>query len=235
MVQSAVSYIGIALNVILLVLLSRGYIHKHRLLFAYAVVHLCTGVLENLVLYANGNGTPYNNFYWADEVLVDLLLFLMVIMLIRQAAAGRPTGAAASKIMIVVLVAAVVLPFVFGKFPIVPERTPFRLSGRWFITASQVLNFGGAIMNLVLWGNLIGTRQRDPRMLTICAGLGIAITGEAIRYGLLALFTSSGLRQVADVFGGLTHMAGWAIWCWAFRPGTAPAAGPPGSGTSSGY
>ena len=217
--NTAASFLSIAFNILLIALLLRGFYRKYIVLFLYASVHLLTGFLENLLFYTKGpESTFYINVYWIDEILVDTLLFLMVIVLIREVAAGRPTGALAGKLLAVVVAAAIALPFVFGNHPLTPGSSPPRLSGRWFFSASQILNFGGALMNLVLWGNLIGTKQRDPRMLTICAGLGVAVTGQAVRYGIIALRTTSGVSQAANVFGVLTHIAGLVIWCWAFRP-----------------
>jgi len=233
-ILSASKYFDIILNVILVYLLIGNFSRRYALLLAYASVQLITGLVEEVVDRSYGTQSAlYNYAYWTDEILVDLLLFLMVIVLVRQTAEGRPAGAVATKIAALVVAAAFVLPFVFGNRIVVPASSPVRLSGRWFTTASQVLNFGGAIMNLVLWGNLIGTKQRDPRMLAICAGLGIAITGEAVRYGLLSLFSSNGLRRATTIFGILTHTAGWLIWCWAFRPGRSQP--DPPAVTSSGY
>ncbi len=227
------TFLSIALDVVLVILLLRGPFRQFPVLFTFASVHFLTGILELGLSYLVGPAaTLYVNIYWIDEILVDVLLFLLVIVLIRVAAAGRPAGAAAGKILVLAVLAAAGLPFLFGHRAFIPASSPVRLNGRWFFTASQILNFGGAIMNLVLWGNLIGVKQRDPRMLTICAGLGIAITGEAIRYGLLALSTSPGLRQASNVLGTLTHTAGWVIWCWAFRPRSSEAMP---TATSSGY
>ena len=45
-------------------------------------------------------------------------------------------------------------------------------------------------MNLGLWTALIGTKKRDPLLLTVSAGLGVAVTGAAIAFGLQAVHAS---------------------------------------------
>jgi hypothetical protein len=94
-----------------------------------------------------------------------------------------------------------------------------RFSTAWFDGTSQLLNFGGAIMNLGLWTALIGIKKRDPLLLTVSAGLGVAVTGAAIAFGLRR-FTppDSTAQQLADLFKTVTYLASVAIWCWAFRP-----------------
>jgi hypothetical protein len=51
----------------------------------------------------------------------------------------------------------------------------------------------------------------------VSAGLGVAVTGIAITYGLLQ-FTSTSFRWLPDLFKSLTQVASMVIWCWAFRP-----------------
>ena len=86
------------------------------------------------------------------------------------------------------------------------------------------------MMNLGLWTALIGTKKRDPLLLTVSAGLGVAVTGAAIAYGLRRYRTPRGLpQQLANLFKTLTYLASVAIWCWAFRP-----AGGQEAGSSSG-
>jgi hypothetical protein len=53
----------------------------------------------------------------------------------------------------------------------------------------------------------------------VCAGLGVAVTGVAITYGLLQ-FTSADFRWLPDLFKSLTQVGSLVIWCWAFRPST---------------
>jgi hypothetical protein len=124
-----------------------------------------------------------------------------------------------------------ILPFVlYHNRPI--------FGSHWFNGATQVINFGAAILTLVLWGALIASRERDPQLMMVCAGLGITVAGAAFAWGVrqLALGDTNAavnVRDIADFFAVLTYLGGLALWCWAFRfpaPVTTPAAAPLASG-----
>ena len=116
--------------------------------------------------------------------------------------------------------------------PFVMFQRPLFLM-RWMDHTSQLLNFGAAIMNLFLWTALIGSRQRDPRLLMVSAGLGVAVTGAAIAYGFRALIGKAGPLWLPDVFLSVTHLICVFLWCWAFRPVRKPGAASPARVTSA--
>ena len=203
--------VSLALQVLLVFLLLRGPIRKYFIIFLYSVVYLSTSVVEVIVSRQGGKLTPlYARVYWTDEIVLDLLLFLLVIVLALRATAQSPLRGAVAKLLLVVTVLALVLPFVIG--------TSRFFSARWFRLTSQILNFGGALMNLGLWTGLIGSKKREAELLVVSAGLGIAVAGQAIYYGIRLLTANPLLRSFSDVLNVLTHIAGVAIWCWAFRP-----------------
>ena len=117
-----------------------------------------------------------------------------------------------NRFLIGVVVAALVLPFVLFH----PRFTPWPL-GAWFNSTSELLNFGAALMNLPLWATLIGSRLRDPQFLKVSAGLGVAVTGAALAYGLRHFIPPGAFRWVPNLFLMLSQLAGWLLWCSAFR------------------
>jgi hypothetical protein len=92
------------------------------------------------------------------------------------------------------------------------------IEGSWFNSTSELLNFGAAIMNLVLWGVLIADRKRDPQLAVVSVGLGVVVTGAAISYGLKVYIVSSAAVFIPNMFLMLTRLVGWTIWCRAFWP-----------------
>jgi CHASE2 domain-containing sensor protein len=120
------------------------------------------------------------------------------------------------KVLTAVCVIVMALPFVIFKGP------PFQ-STQWFNHTSQLLSFGAAILNLGLWSALVANRKRDPQLLAVSTGLGIAVTGAAISYGVRGYLAANHL-WIPDAFMGLTFMASMVIWCWAFRPRAMPLA-----------
>ncbi|MGA3190094.1 MAG: hypothetical protein ABSF22_23550 [Bryobacteraceae bacterium] len=177
----------------------------------------------------------YARFYWSNDVVVDLLRLVLVMVLIyRIAESAKPT---IGRILSGVVVAMAVLPFVL--FHPTFERLPQQLidsAGQfgsfaaevmklkiprvaWFNSTSQLLNFGAAIMNVILWGALIKSRNREPHIVPLSLGLGILVTGTALSYGLrhFALF-QGGFTAAFNLFLNLTQLGAWLIWCRAFWP-----------------
>jgi len=211
-VFSAFAYVSIALQVLLVCFLFvRGQFRRYPLLLVYSVVFLGLTVAETLVFHAVGFRSPkYRYLYMTDEVIIDLLLFFMVIAMTYKALGDSVLRPKIGRLLAVVAVGAVLLPFVLFQGPF--------FTSQWFEATSQMLNFGAAIMNLALWTALLGNRKRDPLLLAVSAGLGIAVTGAAISYGLLHFkWSATGTpRNLVTLIKSLTHVAGLLIWCWAF-------------------
>ena len=225
MALSQVSFIleaaSIAIQAAVILFLLRGPFRRYPILLLYCVLQLAATVTEEYVLRVFGDTSVlFSKLYWTDEVTLDLLLFLMVIVLTYQALEGSALRKGMGRLLGAVLMIVLVVPFVVFKAR--------RFSSAWFDGTSQLLNFGGAIMNLGLWTALIGTKKRDPLLLTVSAGLGVAVTGAAIAFGLRR-FTppESTAQQLVNLFKTITYLASVAIWCWAFRPAARKNPAPP--------
>jgi hypothetical protein len=216
LVLNAVVLADYLLQVLLLVLLSRGFVRKYSTLFAYSILLLMASTAEVLVsTMAGRRSSLYSRLYWSDEVIVDLMLFLLVIVLTRKALEGNPLRSKADRLLGGVVIAVLVLPFIlfYGRGLFTP---------RWFNRTSQMLNFGGAIMNLALWSALLLNKKRDSRLVTVSAGLGVAVTGAAISYGVRYLNLTPTELQLAAFLKTATHLGSMIIWCWAFWPAAKP-------------
>jgi hypothetical protein len=232
-IQPALQVSGVVLNILLLVLLLRGFLRKYSLLFIYNLAQFLITLAERMLLHDAERSTPfYRHVYWTTEVIWDVLLFLLIADFIHRALAGRPERVFARKILWIVSAGVLILPFVLYY-----NRPIFQ--SHWFNGATQVINFGAAILTLVLWGALIASRERDPQLMTVCAGLGITVAGAAFAWGVRQLARGSAdaavnVRNIADFFAALTYLGGLALWCWAFRfpaRATAPATAPVVSGS----
>lgn len=177
----------------------------------------------------------YSRFYWTNDVVVDLLRFVLVAVLIYKVAENAKP--AIRRILSGVVVAVAVLPFVLfhptyerlsqqyidsasqlGSFAVWVTKLEIPRVA-WFNSTSQLLNFGAAIMNVILWGALIKSKNREPHILPLSLGLGILVTGTALFYGLrhFALL-QGGVAAAFNLFLNLTQLTAWLIWCWAFWP-----------------
>jgi hypothetical protein len=202
-------WISIGLLLVLLILLLRGPFHKYPLILAYCVIQLVLTAGENYFFHQKSKKI-YTMLYWTDEIVLNLVLFLMVITFTYRALGDSPLRATMGKLLSAVCVVVLALPFLVFKGPAF-NSTP------WFNHASQLLSFGAAILNLGLWSALVSNRRRDPQLLAVSAGLGIAVTGAAISYGVRGSFSKEWL-WVPDVFMSATFVICVFIWCWAFRP-----------------
>ncbi len=203
--------LGLSLQVVLVFLLL-GFFRQYTLLLIYSLAQLGSAIIEVYVANNYGRRSPiFSTVYWSDEALLDFLRFTLVIALAYRASAESAAGPGVRKLLVGLVLAAVVLPFLMPGAPILSER--------WFNRSSQMWNFGGAVMNLMLWTVLLGSKRRDPQLLLVSLGVGIAVTGAAIAWGVRLLVRAE-YWWAPNIFLILTYLAGVAIWCWAFRPGT---------------
>jgi len=212
--------VSIVIQALVIVFLLRGPFRRYPLLLLYCASQLVATITEEYVYRVLGaNSALFRKLYWTDEVTLDLLLFLMVIVLTYQALEGSPLRKGMGRLLGAVLAIVLVVPFILFKAR--------RFSSPWFDGTSQLLNFGGAIMNLGLWTALLGTKKRDPLLLTVSAGLGVAVTGAAIAFGLRRFTPPGTAQQLVNLFKTITYLASVAIWCWAFRPAARKNPAPP--------
>jgi hypothetical protein len=219
-VFTSLDVIDVALQLILLFFLLRGPYRRYLVLFIYTVAVLVTTTLEVVVTHLpQPDPVLYRKVYWSDEVIVDLLLFLVVISLTNLALDGNPLRSKMSRILAGIVVAALILPFVLLHPPLFTSPTHWSPAwGRWFNSTGQMLNFGGAIMNLGLWSALLTSRNRDPQLLKVSMGVGVAVAGQAIGFGIRHFMPqNSAALQIPDVFMAMTHALSVFLWCWAFR------------------
>lgn len=153
----------------------------------------------------------YSQLYWTNDVIVDLLRFVLVTVLIyKVVGTTRPN---LGRILAALVLVMIILPFPLFH----PTFQPYPRAA-WFNSTSQLLNFGAAILNLILWGALLQTRNRDNQILALSIGLGILVTGTAVSYGLRHFSPTGAFTAVFNLFLNLTQLTAWLIWVRAFWP-----------------
>ena len=227
-VLAPVLSIGSALALFLLVVfLLLGPIGKFWVFLLYISWELFANVgltiadlrLHGTVQRATDAGKLYARLYWTNDVVVDLLRFVLVTVLIyKVVGSSKPL---IGRLLSGLVLAMIVLPFLLFS-PIFPApglttASPYP-TGEWFNSTSQLLNFGVAIMNVILWGALIQSRNRDSQILAVSVGLGILVTGTAIGYGLRHFVPLGGFTAAFNLFLNLLQLGAWLIWCRAFWP-----------------
>lgn len=211
--------VSLILQVGVIAFLLQGAFRKYPLVLAYSFTRLITSVLEVAIRQKLGNRTTFfRQVYYSDRVILNLVLFAMVTAIIFQLLKGKPQRSMIGRALVGIVGAVLLSPFlVFSQ--------PFTL--HWLNSMSQFLYFGSGIMTLVLWTVLIGSKPRDSQLLKFAMGLGVAMAGAAVAFGLHRWMGSPRLVWMPDLFLQMTHVTGLLVWCWAFRPVTQRASAPP--------
>jgi hypothetical protein len=211
--------LGVILELCLVIFLLFGPYRKYFVLLIYSLTMLATTVVEGTVKRLRPSDTAlFRKIYWSDEVIWFLLLFLTVISLTYIALEGSPLRAKAGRVLGGIFIGVLILPFVLLHPPFFTNAHQW--TAAWFNGTSQILDFGGAIMNLALWSALLASRKRDPQLLMVSAGLGVILTGQAIAFGLRHFIHDQ--RWIPDLLHNLSDLSGMLILCYAVRPGLKP-------------
>lgn len=194
------------------IFLAIAWDRRYGFVFGYCLLQVITSVAEAVVGWKLGaQSKPYAILFWTDEMALDILLFFILILLTFRALDEHSARQPMAKLVGVVTGLVLLLPFILYKGAFV------RMT--WFDSTSQMLNFGAAILNLLLWTALLVSRSRDRRLLKVSAGFGIIASGVAICFGLRRLVHTGGsIRLAVNMIFLFAHLIGTAILCWAFRP-----------------
>jgi hypothetical protein len=90
----------------------------------------------------------------------------------------------------------------------------------WMTPWTRDLKFCGAILDLALWGLLVSSRDREPRLLLLTGGMGIMFAGEAIGSAIQNLsipYESYALYYGGHLFQVLASALFLYVWWQAFR------------------
>jgi len=205
--------IGLWLNLRVISALVRGSYRQYPFVFAYALTLFVSTVIELAVKTAPTSVVrdSYKYYYWADEVILDVLVFCVVIAFIDEAA--RHSKHKAIERHWLIMAAALICA---GSFT---THHGLRLN-RQMTLVSRDLNICAVILDLILWSLLAAARRPNRRLMLLSGGLGLqltgAIMGEQLRHWSLSLFLTGSLLEVTTGFLGLY------IWWRALRPVRAP-------------
>jgi hypothetical protein len=213
---------GLPLELMVIAALLRGDYRRYPFIFLYAVVDFLTTVLEIQPAIVHSSATAaaaakkqFVMMFWIDERIMQILVFLLVISLVYIATKHlRPRRTLLTGIICgTVLVAAISL---WAHYD--PNAPIGRYMTRW----TRDLNFCAAILDLGLWALLIGSREKDYKLLLITGALGLQFTGGAIGQALRDM--SPAIVTVAGDFTVITNTARLYLWWQAFRgkPRTLP-------------
>ncbi|MGH9592605.1 MAG: hypothetical protein ACRD5L_05900, partial [Bryobacteraceae bacterium] len=157
---------------------------------------------------------------YGTDLSVDLLLFVVVIIFTYQIMEDSPLRAKVRKVLAMIAVGAIVVPFILFSSALFTRA--------WYNSTIQLFNFGAAVMNLGMWTAVIARKTRDRQLMLVCAGLGIAVAGNAALWGMRR-FTTGDAQIAANLLIQIMYLIKLGIWIWAFRP---PRTAPPAEANS---
>jgi hypothetical protein len=211
--------IGVPLELLIIAALLRGHYRLYPFFFLYCVGNFLTTVIDMSVNLAYFAGVPSAKghrvwWYWVNEGIMQVLVYALVISLIYHATKRLRTRRSVRA----ALLAGAVL---FGGISFLMHHGPKLVLSAWMTPWTRDLNFCSTILDLTLWAMLIGSREKDKRLLLLSGSLGIQFTSEAIGEAIRAI---SGVGGV--LAGNLLMLAAnlvvLYIWWRTFRERPSP-------------
>ncbi|MEP7366201.1 MAG: hypothetical protein ABI972_23335 [Acidobacteriota bacterium] len=192
----------------------KGLFRRYPFLFLYSLVLLLAGVIEWATLKQEG----FANYYWSNEIILQILLLFAMLHFIYVALATDP-----SRMRKVVLIGGAIIIVSFAVATLKqtpPPSVPIERHSAYFMTMlSRNLSFCSALLNVILWNSLLHYRRRDSQMLMLAAGVGIFTTGKAIGHSMRMIDRSLATAgNGVVVVSALLALALWVWTCWALRP-----------------
>jgi len=210
----ALGLVGSVLQVMVIWAMTKGAFRRYPGVFFYLLVLFLTSTADfGAFLDPSGFGGWYRNIYLINNLLRQFSGLIAVLSLIFLATASHPQKGAV-RIRVVIATVAVVA----GAFLLTGGDS----WGTYIVRVFRILSITNALLNIVLWFELIRTRNRDRCVLLVCGGLGLNMAGEAIAQSLLAVSSGDVAWWVANLVGVLSHLFCLLIWWVAFRKAYVP-------------
>jgi hypothetical protein len=189
--------------------------------FVYATAGLAVTLVEFWVFAARWMGMRRPRtmayFYWIDEGVMGVLVFVAVVSLIYVATKTLENRTMIRRVLIALAV-------LFAAASLAIHYDAHAVVGSWMTLVSRDISLCTAILDLALWSFLLAFRPSDYRLLLLSGGLGIQFTGEAIAHSLRSWdHVAYPVMIAASIFIPLTNIACTYIWWHTFRTSPNPA------------
>ncbi len=212
--QVAAWAIGVPLEILIIAALLQGHYRRYPLFFLYSIGNFLTTVIDvsvNAAYYMRVPGAKGSRvwWYWANEGVLQVLVYALVISLIYHAT--RRIGP--RRMVRALLVVGAVL---FGGVSFLIHYGPDLMVSTWMTPWTRDLNFCSAILDLALWAMLIGSREEDKRLLLLSGSLGILFTSEAIGEAIRSISGAAGVLA-GNLLMLIASLLVLYIWWRTFR------------------
>jgi hypothetical protein len=213
--------VGLPLTILVIAAMIRGPYRQFPVLFLYVVIGFASTVAA-MPLYVSYYLHPDHAMYtrmaqWSfwNDLLLEPLAYAVVISLIYASAAHVRSRR-------VVLMGTIGGATLIAAVSFLIHFKPGLEHGVWLALWTRDLNAFSEILALALWGLLLSTRGRDPKLLLVTGGLGIQFTGEAIGDSVRSIAyqrRSHNLAFTGSFITALADLTALYIFWQAFRKG----------------
>jgi hypothetical protein len=209
--------IGLPLQALVISALLRGAYKRFPLLLAYVSAGLISTVIEIpanvqwFITQDDAVALRFAKIYWWDEIILLVLVVALVLSLL-----DRATSKMRSRRM--VRVCAIAGTLIVAGISFYLHRSPHL--GRTMTLMMRDLNFGAAILDVLLWVMLIAARHPDQKLLLVSGALGMQFTGEAIGQAVRDMSLARRIQLVSSIGSVIVMLADLAclyLWWRAFR------------------
>jgi hypothetical protein len=217
--QACAWAVGLPLELMVISAMVRGPFRQFPLLFAYTIIDFLLTVAELPAYFAYYAKVPnadkwMSQWYWADEVIIQLLVYAVVMGFIYHATRMLSARAAIRTSLVAGALLFAGVSFIFHYNANLGRDV-------WMTRWMMDVSFCSAILDLALWMFLISARKKDQLVLLLSGALGIQFTGEAIGESVRNLavhyHNSKTLSLCGTVLTTVADLACIYLWWQAFR------------------
>jgi hypothetical protein len=206
--------VGVPLEVLIIAALLRGHYRRYPFVFLYSLGNFFTTIIDISTYAAYFAGVPGFKqirvwWYWRNEGVMQVLTYAVVISLIYHATKNL----ASRRLVRVGLVSGAVL---FASISFLRHYGPQLPLSTWMTSWTRDLSFCSTILDLALWAMLIGSREKDKRLLLLSGSLGIQFTSDAIGEAIRSISSSPGV-MAGNVLMLIANLVVPYIWWRTFR------------------
>lgn len=196
--------VGLWLNLMVISVLLRGAFRQYPFVLAYSLATFVSTIIE--ISVRKSSGAIQSQYYWTNDVILEVLVFCLVIAFIDDAARHSKHKILERHWLISIALLIAIISFAFHRSSHL---------NRQMTLMSRDLNICAVVLDLILWSLLLKTRRPDRVLLLLSGGLGIQLTG-AIMGGQLRQASNS-LYHLSLVVEVVTGLLGTYIWWRALR------------------
>jgi hypothetical protein len=206
------------MKILVIAAILRAGVKRHSLAFLYMVVSLLLVIVQMPVVLAFWRSTARSadraQFFHAIAQGINYGLILAVVLSFIYSASARLT----TRHLVRLLTISSGLLFAGLSFLVhYDHRSTIDV---WMTAWARDMNFFSAVLDLVLWALLLGSRDKSPTLLMLSGGMGIMFAGEAIGDAVRSIairYRSGSVYLSASVFVLVADVLFLYIWWQAFR------------------